>query len=131
MESNSKLKWEAHLASCTLKEARIILVLEYFLLFLFSRLSIFIFLFFIIFGISYYFVNFKEVSPNKMYLFSFILHFMLFYITDILSNDSGEIDEIREGINETKNYIKHKKHDRKHKQKKDPIYRHGWSSSRF
>ena len=122
MESKSKLKCESHLANCTLKEARIILVLEYLLLFLFSRLFIFIFYFLAIFSVSFYFVSFKHVSSSKMYLFSFVLHFILFYITDILSNDSREIDEIKEGINETKNYIKHKKHDRKHKQQKDPIH---------
>ncbi len=109
MENNSKLKWESHLANCTLKEARIILVLEYFLLFLFSRLFISIFLFFIIFGVSYYFVNFKEVSPNKMYLFSFILHFILFYITDIFLNDKSEIEDIKRSITETKKQIKAKK----------------------
>jgi hypothetical protein len=122
MESKSKLKWEAHLANCTIKEAKIILVLEYLLLLLFSKLIIFLFYFVMIFGLSYYFVNFKEVSPNKMYLFSFILHFILFFITDIITKDSREIDEIKEGINETKNYIKQKKYDTKHKQQKDPIH---------
>jgi len=122
MESKSKLKWEAHLANCTIKEAKIILVLEYLLLLLFSKLFIFLFYFVMIFGLSYYFVNFKEVSPNKMYLFSFILHFILFYITDIITKDSREIDDIKEGIKETKNYIKHKKNDTKHKQQKGTIH---------
>jgi hypothetical protein len=75
-----------------------------------------------IFSLSYYFVNFKEVSPNKMYFFSFILHFILFCVTDIITKDSREIDEIKEGIKETKNYIKHKKNDTKHKQQKDTIH---------
>jgi hypothetical protein len=122
MESNSKLKWEAHLANCSLNEAKIILVLEYLLLLLFSKLIIFLFYFVMIFSLSYYFVNFKEVSPNKMYFFSFILHFILFCVTDIITKDSREIDEIKEGIKETKNYIKHKKNDTKHKQQKDTIH---------
>ena len=122
MESNSKLKWEAHLASCSLKEARIILVLEYMLLFLFSRLFIFIFYFFAIFSVSFYFVSFKHVSSTVMYLFSFVLHFIIFYISEKSLKQGWENADIKEVIKETKNYIKHKKNDTKHKQQKDIIY---------
>lgn len=109
MENKSKVEWEEHLSNCSLNEARIILVLEYLLYFLFSSGFIFIFYFCVIFGIAFYFVNYKGVMPIKMYLFSFVLHFILFYITDIFLNDKSEIEDIKRSIKETKKQIKAKK----------------------
>jgi hypothetical protein len=46
-----------------------------------------------------------------MYSFAFVLHFILFLLTDIFFNNDADIEEIKKSIEETKKQIKIKKYD--------------------
>ena len=112
MENSQKSKWQETLSGCSYREAKFFLVLEYFTYFLFSRMFLLIIYFFVIFGVAYYFVEFKKVPPFKMYSFSFILHFFLFLITDTFCNNDANLEEIKKSIAEIKKQINLKKYDK-------------------
>ncbi len=111
MKNSQESEWQEMLSGCSYGEAKFILAFQYFIYFLFSRTFLLIIYFCFIFGVAYYFVEYKKVPPFKMYSFSFILHFILFLMTDIFFNNDADIEEIKKTISEIKKQIKLKKYD--------------------
>ena len=111
MKNLQESEWQEMLAGCSYWQAKFILAFQYFIYFLFSRMFLMIIYFCFIFGVAYYFVEYKKVPSIKMYTFSFILHFILFLVTDIFFNNDADIEEIKKTISEIKIQIKIKKYD--------------------
>ncbi len=103
-------QWGNILADCSKKETRLILVLQYMLYAMWSKLFFFIFLILIIGGISSFFYFSNGVS-NTIFIGSAIIQFSLFKILDNVFFHDREIEltEIKYGIQEINNYIKNKK----------------------
>ena len=104
-----KKQWGNIIAGCSKNEARLILVLQYMLYAIWSKLFFFIFLFIIIGGISSFFY-FLNGGSNKIFIGFAILQFSLFKILDNMFFHDREIElaEIKYGIQEINNYIKNK-----------------------
>jgi hypothetical protein len=111
MKNLQESEWQEMLSLCSYREAKFILAFQYFIYFLFSRTFLIIIYFCFIFGVAYYFVEYKKVPPIKMYSFAFILHFILFLLTDIFFINDADIDEIKKQIEETKKQIELKKYE--------------------
>jgi hypothetical protein len=111
MKNLQESEWQEMLSLCSYREAKFILAFQHFIYFLFSRTFLLIIYFCFIFGVAYYFVEFKKVPQFKMYSFAFILHFILFLLTDIFFINDADLDEIKKQIEETKKQIKLKKYD--------------------
>ena len=108
MDTENK-DWKEILAECSIREARIILMLQYLLYVIYSRLFFFLFLFIIVFGISINIYLVKGV-PYSILIAASIIHYLLFLVFDkiMFKDRQNEMLEIRKGIEEIKNYIKTK-----------------------
>ena len=104
-----KNQWGNILSGCSKNEARLILVLQYMLYAMWSKLFFFIFLFIIIGGITSFFY-FSSGVPNTIFIGSAIIQFSLFKILDnkFFHDREIELTEIKYGIQEINNYIKNK-----------------------
>jgi hypothetical protein len=111
MKNLQESEWQEMLAGCSYREAKFILAFQYFIYFLFSRTFLLIIYFCFIFGVAYYFVEYKKVPSLKMYSFAFVLHFILFLLTDTFFNNDADIEEIKKTLSEIKKQIKLKKYD--------------------
>ena len=102
-------QWENILADCSKKEARLILVMQYMLYVIWSKLFFFIFLILIIGSISSFFYFSYGVS-NLIFIGSAIIQFSLFKLLDNMFFHDREVElaEIKYGIQEINNYIKNK-----------------------
>jgi hypothetical protein len=103
---NQVNEWQVILAGSSLKEAKIILCLQYFLLILYSRGFIFIFLAIPIMGTCCYYFALEGISSH-IFLGGAIIHCLVYLLLNsfVLKNHEIEIAELKLGIEVIKEYI--------------------------
>jgi hypothetical protein len=106
MNNQSNESWTELLKNASIKEMKLILYLQYLLYGIISKWFFFFVNLFVVFGIAFYFVEYKNVS-SVMYLQCLMIHFCIIFIfCELLRNKDDksreetwhDIEEIRELI---------------------------------
>lgn len=108
MENQANESWTEMLKDSSRKDMNMILWLQYMLYALFSQWFLFVFYFIIIFGISFYFLEYKNVS-SVMFAKATIIHFVIFFFSETFFNYKNDREEIWREIEEIRALIKNKK----------------------
>ncbi|MFM7016611.1 MAG: hypothetical protein ACKOX3_09815 [Bacteroidota bacterium] len=109
METKRK-EWDHILEGCSIKEAKVILVMQYLLYAFSSKLFFFSYLLIINVAITFYYYDYEK-SSSFIFIGAFLLHCCIYTITNkiLLEESDLEKEEIEYGIEAIRSYIDKRK----------------------